>query len=743
MYKKLLTTSVVSVGLLVGAPLTATAADKAEVDARIYATDRDPDLAWGWHGLAVSEANIGASWLVTEAYARRALDDVESLSDALVLTRARVAILAAAGEHERAGDLARAMAAFPLLGASERASFEALSLTMDLRRGGMSIDLSGGSVSFSNGDGEDTGGERLRAALALLAPGAGLADHDAVPLAQAILYAPYSGRTRTELLHLLVAAFEARRVEDQGGVHVIHPLGPYAEGLRRELDELSLAQALVPGPSAPVPLDHADRLAAARFRAGDLAGWLDAWYASLPTRVRALVPVLELSGEDGTADAAQLAAFLERLGWYDAALALQARSRATERLGELEQGDPLGPFELSGGGFHDSHELRAAIVRDHQQRDLAARASLLAETERVFDRRFEDGDLADLLEDLEALVRETAGTGHGVVADGIAASPLDTYGPFARLVTPLTSDDEPSPGLQAMLAHLGRVAIVGEQFGTLDGTVRPLVTVEPIEGDHLGAPYSGTILWCSGVDVRSRAERAGAQLAGAAVHDGYWIDLEVVRAGAEGWRQRARDLRPGPRWYGDEADDVPRAPEVLGGHLATRRVPLLNEADRLAVVLLAERGGQPPSLDELLEVITVHEEGHLCDRARFLPLGEKWGAGLRFFASCGFNPDVMMRRLEYRAQLVALAVVPDPRLVLWEVLEQAEATEARGGGGVTPHGSAYVELLNDLVALVAERGPAEVGLDPARYLRWQLHRLDPDTLLELAKELARREGLTG
>ena len=52
MYKKLLTTSVVSMGLFVAAPLTATAAgDKAEVDARIYATDRDAGYvqptAWG------------------------------------------------------------------------------------------------------------------------------------------------------------------------------------------------------------------------------------------------------------------------------------------------------------------------------------------------------------------------------------------------------------------------------------------------------------------------------------------------------------------------------------------------------------------------------------------------------------------------------------------------------------------------------------------------------------------------
>lgn len=707
------------------------------------AVARDPDLAWGWHGLAVSRANAGAPWREVDGLARRAAERATSLPDLVQLTRVRVRLLTAAGSHGRAIELARGLALHPGLAPDERAGLEALAVAAELQGGGLSISLTGGIVNVTGGGGG------LLAGLELLAPGSGLTDPDAVSLARVLLRAPSLGRSRVELQRALVAALDARRVErdPEGGSDTVLPRFRLAEDLQAELDDRLLDAAVVPGAVDRAPIDHAERLAAARFRAGDLDGWVAAWEAGLPERVRALrTPLGEragVTGQEGAVDALGLAAAAEDLGWYDAALALHARAAGLRRLEQLEAGDPLvvadhGPGVTLPGKEQASWDLMVAG-------EATPRASLLDELDQLFARSFDEGDLDGLLADVEDLVRRTAGSGHGLDPEGVAASPLDTYGPFARLVTPLTPDDAPAPGLQALLAELGRVAIVGEQFGSLDGTVRPLVAVEPIAGAHLGAPYAGTVLWCGGVDVPSRAERAGASIAGSAVFDGYWVDLDVLRSAAEGWRRRADDLRPrGPGgWRPGQVDEVPRAPAVLPGHAADRRVPLLGEADRLAFVLLAERAGVPPSIDELLDAVAVHEEGHLCDRARFLPLAKNWWPGLRFFAACGFSPSGMLERLEYRAQAVALAVVDDPRLALWEMLELGEAAEARGGTGVTPHGSAYAHLLDDLVDLIAERGPGSVGLDPDRYLRWQLHALDPEVLRELAVELAAREGLVG
>ena len=56
------------------------------------------------------------------------------------------------------------------------------------------------------------------------------------------------------------------------------------------------------------------------------------------------------------------------------------------------------------------------------------------------------------------------------------------------------------------------------------------------EGAHLGVPYSGTVAWCEGTEVPSRPARRGARIVGAALHEGYWVDVQGVRRELERWR---------------------------------------------------------------------------------------------------------------------------------------------------------------------------------------------------------------
>jgi hypothetical protein len=147
------------------------------------------------------------------------------------------------------------------------------------------------------------------------------------------------------------------------------------------------------------------------------------------------------------------------------------------------------------------------------------------------------------------------------------------------------------------------------------------------------------------------------------------------------------------------------------------------------------------SLDELLESTSVHEEGHLCDRTRFLPLSQHLWRAAKLLASSGFDPQVVSRRLEYRAQLVALCDVEDPRVPLVALLRAAET----GGSSVTPHAEAYRELLADLLEELDEALEREPGawadIDPGHVLAHQMHWLTPDDVRRLARNLARREGL--
>jgi hypothetical protein len=146
------------------------------------------------------------------------------------------------------------------------------------------------------------------------------------------------------------------------------------------------------------------------------------------------------------------------------------------------------------------------------------------------------------------------------------------------------------------------------------------------------------------------------------------------------------------------------------------------------------------SLDELVAAVARHEEGHLCDRTRFLPLSEHIGLALAFVLDAGVSPRAVQERLEYRAHLTALCVAQDPRLPLVEALETAE-----GSSLALPHGGAYRKLLAEFLgrlerALLA-RPEDWPELDPERTLAHQLHRLSAEQVRGLALELAQLEGL--
>jgi hypothetical protein len=145
-------------------------------------------------------------------------------------------------------------------------------------------------------------------------------------------------------------------------------------------------------------------------------------------------------------------------------------------------------------------------------------------------------------------------------------------------------------------------------------------------------------------------------------------------------------------------------------------------------------------LSEVVDLIATHEQGHLCERTRFLPLTRHWGRLLIFLLEHGFSASAIQQRLEYRAQLVALCSISDPRLALVDLLE---AAEARSDGGLE-HGPAYRELLADVLAeLDADlqgRPESWPRLSAEHTLLHQLHRLGPEELRGLALRVARRPG---
>jgi hypothetical protein len=508
-------------------------------------------------------------------------------------------------------------------------------------------------------------------------------------------------------------------------------------------------------------------LRAARFAAGQFSVAVEEWLSDLPAAVL---------DEQGEPRDARLKTLVEA-------------ARATTADSSPEALERLGGALLAAGWFREARAVAASLAAADLDRALALDDAASASQQLLTDLALAsiDGrkegaaatadprapsDLDLLLANMaEAFARANVLRGGETdaqrLSEQLVASPRMSYAALATLVHPGPSfsaldeaegrgrEGERVGGLASLLDGLGRFGLFGKLVGDeVDGTILSRVLAERREGEHLGVPWSGTVVWCEGADLRSRAGRLGAEISGAALHEGYWVDIDSLR------RERAPWVDLERRMWGSNAEPrIARALATRGLELdgslgdgpTMRRArrddsALLQESDRVRLAVLAERRasgarGMGISLDELLEATSIHEQAHLCDRTRFLPLQRNLGRLIALAVRSGLSPEGISRRLEYRAQLVALCEVRDPRVPLVSVLRAAEG----GANDVTPHGDAYRELLEDFLTLL----DAELARDPAAFpelsprhvLGHQLHHLRPESLRRLARELARREGL--
>ena len=453
---------------------------------------------------------------------------------------------------------------------------------------------------------------------------------------------------------------------------------------------------------------------------------------------------------------------------------------------DLDSGVALAAALVEAGWFAEARALTGSLGREDRGEDAAARvrevrgralrgAALMAEVAALA-RRVDareaflragateadgvtsgEAGLVDSLGELTAELARIAGS--NALAE---ASLRIQYGPLGEILHPgpvLSAEDEALGrgargdvvgGIAGAFLQLGRFALVGQGVGQggPDATVLRLVHVEERSGEHLGRPFRGTVFWCDGADVPGRFGRLGAAISGAALHEGYYVDLSMVAVDLARWEAvRERFARDGEAI----ARALAAAPAAATGSLRAMTSPPLGAADRMRLAVMTDRsrGGdgpdphlEPMTLSELAGVVAVHEEGHLCDRGSWYPLGVSQVLRLiSFGAAHGFDGEEIARALEARAQLVALCVAEDVRLPWVDLLDAAEG----GGAGVTPHGRAYRRLLQDLIdrleAEVQSGGWRDLGLDPDG--RWvdQLHRLDGEALRGLALREARSRGL--
>lgn len=743
-------------------------------DARFRrALELDPDSAWSHHGIAFSKSGRGDARGAALA-ARRALTRARNGWERSFFTLSLARFLVTAGERDEA-----IAALLERIGSADTTTLEqawlgaeAVGIGLESRR------LAQRTESYERGL------ELLRSApltesevvtlVGRMRRSGSLDDPDGQSLSMSLAAkaSPARDRLRAELLL------------DEGAT-------PLALGL---LDRALQAE----GRAAPAgPL-----VRSARFAAGEFAPAVEQWLREMPHAfvddeglplrpelARVVRAARALPRGDGDAQSlAELGDALVDAGWFR-----EARSVAA-RLAALDLDRALALDARGSAGLELIEGITRLVQRIDLDRGLAAPIAQegvdVADLLRGLDLssriepkgRADVSSLDDLLGAMGPLVARANAflggeTSPARVTDELVRSPRMYYGPIAQLVHPgptLSSSDardgdghagEPVPGLAAVMARLGRFAIFGEVAGGggPDGSILPLLCTEQRSGTHLGVAWHGTVAWCEGADLKSRAGRRGAHISAAALHEGYWLDVAAVRAEHAAWvalckrfegaagRERAERVLAERGLVLDATlqssasdDDLPpqsTRPFYIGALLGEgQRVRLAVSRDRALASGVVELLAVP--LDELIRVTATHEEGHLCDRARFLPLSRHLPALLAFALDCGFSPQRIMESLEYRAQLVALCDAPDPRVALAQVLDTVE----QGGGGLTPHAGGFSTLLGDLLRMLEDRLDADPSalpeIDRTKTRVHQLHHLSAETVRDLSRALAKKKRMT-
>ena len=566
-----------------------------------------------------------------------------------------------------------------------------------------------------------------------------------------------SGRAVPAEWSALLAAAEAEPT-GAGSALAVALLGLRGNG--EEVDPDLLASSIM-GPLARAAGESRSKLEA--YLQGSAAEVVESWRSRLPSAVldgsgmpldprlaRIVNASRSLATETPEASMEFASALLEA-GWFAEAAA-------------FAQTVPGGDVDAAMGVLARAEAGRLAMARiDRLLREVdigQGRGEVSLDSSETWPRV---RDLDDLLEALSPHLALALGRAEGSGRDDLAVelrrSPRIAYGPAGDIVHPgpvFSRQDEalgrgaagePVGGLAADLDAIGRFGIFGDSLGSPpDGVVLRRLWWEWREGEHLGVPFAGTIVWCEGADVEARAGRMGASIAGAALHEGYFVDIQPLRRSMARWERIASS-------FGDEAG-AERAAAALAvrplpcddfGRASTRE--LLGAGDRLALAIMLELGedGRPaaPGLDAFVRLTELHEEGHLCDRTRFYPVAERWPTLVAFLLANHLDPGLVARRLEERAQLMALVTCEDPRLALVEILWAAEF----GSDGTTPHAEAYTVLAGEFLEELSRRVLLEPegwpALDRDARLGHQVQHLDPEEIREIALTLASERGLIG
>ncbi len=298
---------------------------------------------------------------------------------------------------------------------------------------------------------------------------------------------------------------------------------------------------------------------------------------------------------------------------------------------------------------------------------------------------------------------------------GPPGSTLD-YAFVGKLMDPTVKSDEP---LVRELARSGLLLVLGQRSGgPPEAMLAELVRREPSARVRVrGAEVEREVAWIGTRHLSGYQEWAGGgDLAGLALQGLVLVDLHAIA-----------------RWEGEiarrRAKLAPWRSEIL-------MEPALDDAPVTAIddpAGVEERLYLEGPLDLKGEVLK-HEEAHLVDADRHLPVLEHPFRNFELALKGGFDGSEILALLERNAQLAAIAEGPAPRAAL------ATCCAALSRGDA--HGTGYGRIVEAFVDEIDARPARYPEIDPSRVIVQQLHRLSDAQIRALARETTERWGLS-
>lgn len=221
--------------------------------------------------------------------------------------------------------------------------------------------------------------------------------------------------------------------------------------------------------------------------------------------------------------------------------------------------------------------------------------------------------------------------------------------------------------------------------------------------------------------VRSWLDAQGGGLAGACLPDALWLDADAALSAEHDVR---RALTRDPSLVAAALALEPPVADGPDGPFA------LADPAGVGLRFLARYAARhPQGRWGSFGVLRAHENGHVIDIRRHLPLWHGLPATLALLGSVGFAPKRMEAVLERRAQLAAVIDAPDPDLAVEEMVEMLPVVDR----DPEVHAAGYRDGLDRLVRHVWSRPDLYPQIDRSRVVVAQLDRLGNEQLRQAAR----------